>query len=136
MNSVDLPYSFTLYYLTLSFPHSFPLSPSISAEKNEGTVEVAERVITVSDSALEHLKDLRTKQGVDHLYLRMGVRSGGCSGMSYVLDVMKKEVRALLRPIPPSFPPLPPPHFCAAAVAVTDFKIYIFQIIDDLKSDW
>ncbi|KAM3572296.1 hypothetical protein VYU27_005684 [Nannochloropsis oceanica] len=61
------------------------------AEKNEGTVEVAERVITVSDSALEHLKDLRTKQGVDHLYLRMGVRSGGCSGMSYVLDVMKKE---------------------------------------------
>ena len=52
---------------------------------------MTERVITVSDSAITHLKDLREKQGVDHLYLRMGVRSGGCSGMSYVLDIMKKE---------------------------------------------
>lgn len=62
---------------------------------------MTERVITVSESALEHLKDLRSKQGVDHLYLRMGVRSGGCSGMSYVLDVMKKEVRVSLS-LPPS----------------------------------
>lgn len=53
---------------------------------------MTERVITVSDSALKHLEDLRAKQGVEHLYLRMGVRSGGCSGMSYVLDVMKPEV--------------------------------------------
>ncbi|EWM21820.1 iron-sulfur cluster assembly accessory protein [Nannochloropsis gaditana] len=61
------------------------------AEKSEGVSDVTERVITVSDSALKHLEDLRAKQGVEHLYLRMGVRSGGCSGMSYVLDVMKPE---------------------------------------------
>ena len=65
---------------------------------------MTERVITVSESALEHLKDLRSKQGVDHLYLRMGVRSGGCSGMSYVLDVMKKEVRTLCPSLPSSLP--------------------------------
>lgn len=77
--------------------HPPSLSPSPPpfppTEKSEEAAEVTERVITVSDSALAHLKDLRSKQGVDHLYLRMGVRSGGCSGMSYVLDVMKKEVR-------------------------------------------
>jgi len=67
---------------------------------------VTERVITVSDSALAHLKDLRSKQGVDHLYLRMGVRSGGCSGMSYVLDVMKKEVRAHAHSLRRFLPPM------------------------------
>ena len=40
---------------------------------------------------MAHLTDLKAKQGVDHLWLRMGVRSGGCSGMSYVLDIMKAE---------------------------------------------
>lgn len=44
-----------------------------------GGGEVTERVITVADAAIVHLKDLKSKQGVDHLWLRMGVRSGGCS---------------------------------------------------------
>lgn len=40
---------------------------------------MTERVITVADAAITHLKELKAKQGVDHLWLRMGVRSGGCS---------------------------------------------------------
>lgn len=40
---------------------------------------MTERVITVADAAITHLKELKSKQGVDHLWLRMGVRSGGCS---------------------------------------------------------
>jgi len=32
---------------------------------------------------------LREKQGADSLHIRMGVRSGGCSGMSYVMDFME-----------------------------------------------
>lgn len=53
-------------------------------KKEDGGGEVTERVITVAEAAINHLKDLKSKQGVDHLFLRMGVRSGGCSGMSYV----------------------------------------------------
>ena len=43
------------------------------------------RGILMSDSALSHVLALREKQGVD-LCLRVGVRGGGCSGMSYMMD--------------------------------------------------
>ena len=39
---------------------------------------------------MEHLKSLKAKQeGDGELYLRMGVRAGGCSGMSYVMDIIE-----------------------------------------------
>lgn len=38
--------------------------------------------ITLSDAALAHLKKLREDSGDKQLLLRMGVKSGGCSGMS------------------------------------------------------
>jgi iron-sulfur cluster assembly protein len=41
--------------------------------------------IQLSDSALAHVLALRDKQGRD-LCLRVGVRQGGCSGMSYIMD--------------------------------------------------
>ncbi|MEX0267918.1 HesB/IscA family protein [Leptolyngbyaceae cyanobacterium UHCC 1019] len=44
-----------------------------------------QRGILMSDSALSHVLALREKQGVD-LCLRVGVRGGGCSGMSYMMD--------------------------------------------------
>lgn len=43
------------------------------------------RGIQLSESALRHVVLLREKQGQD-LYLRVGVRQGGCSGMSYMMD--------------------------------------------------
>lgn len=39
--------------------------------------------ITLSPAALDHLQKLRQESGGDGLLLRMGVKSGGCSGMSY-----------------------------------------------------
>ena len=36
--------------------------------------------ITLTDAALTHLKRLRDDSGSDQLLLRMGVKSGGCSG--------------------------------------------------------
>lgn len=39
----------------------------------------------MSDAALKHVLALREKQGHD-LCLRVGVRQGGCSGMSYMMD--------------------------------------------------
>ena len=41
--------------------------------------------ILLSDAALKHVLALRERQGID-LYLRVGVRQGGCSGMSYLMD--------------------------------------------------
>jgi iron-sulfur cluster assembly protein len=41
--------------------------------------------IQLTDSALKHVLMLRQQQGKD-LCLRVGVRQGGCSGMSYMMD--------------------------------------------------
>lgn len=43
------------------------------------------RGILLTDAAQKHVFALREKQGKD-LYLRVGVRQGGCSGMSYMMD--------------------------------------------------
>lgn len=44
-----------------------------------------QRGIQLSEAALKHVLMLREQQGKD-LYLRVGVRQGGCSGMSYMMD--------------------------------------------------
>lgn len=41
--------------------------------------------ILMSETALRHVKALQQSQGKD-LCLRVGVRQGGCSGMSYTMD--------------------------------------------------
>jgi iron-sulfur cluster assembly protein len=42
--------------------------------------------IQLSDTALKHILMLREQQGNQDLCLRVGVRQGGCSGMSYMMD--------------------------------------------------
>jgi iron-sulfur cluster assembly protein len=49
------------------------------------TVAAQKSGIYLSESALRQVKSLRDSQGQD-LYLRVGVRQGGCSGMSYMMD--------------------------------------------------
>ncbi|MGP0129501.1 MAG: HesB/IscA family protein [cyanobacterium endosymbiont of Rhopalodia musculus] len=41
--------------------------------------------IQLTETALKHVLMLREQQGTD-LCLRVGVRQGGCSGMSYMMD--------------------------------------------------
>jgi len=50
--------------------------------KNDG-------VIILTPRAQSHMKSL--KKTDDALCLRMGVKSGGCSGMSYVMEIIKQE---------------------------------------------
>ncbi|MEM1310676.1 MAG: iron-sulfur cluster assembly accessory protein [Cyanobacteria bacterium P01_D01_bin.71] len=45
-----------------------------------------EKGILMSESALHHVKMLQEQQGGKALCLRVGVRQGGCSGMSYTMD--------------------------------------------------
>lgn len=49
------------------------------------TTTAQQRGIQVSESALRQVKFLRDKQDKE-LCLRVGVRQGGCSGMSYLMD--------------------------------------------------
>lgn len=54
----------------------------------QATTTVAQpqqRGIQMTDNALKHVLQLREQQGKD-LCLRVGVRNGGCSGMSYMMD--------------------------------------------------
>jgi hypothetical protein len=53
--------------------------------------------ISLSESALSHLYKLRAEVGGEDLMLRVGVKQGGCSGMSYTMDFLKdaSEVRLL-----------------------------------------
>ena len=45
-------------------------------------------MITIEDKALEHLVTLMMEEGItpETHFLRVGVKGGGCSGLSYVMD--------------------------------------------------
>ena len=42
--------------------------------------------ITLTDSAQSRVRDLVAKREDNAMWLRLGVRGGGCSGFSYVMD--------------------------------------------------
>ena len=45
-------------------------------------------MIVISEGALTHLKEIMKEQSIDNgtHFLRVGVKGGGCSGLSYDLD--------------------------------------------------
>jgi iron-sulfur cluster assembly protein len=47
--------------------------------------EETTHIITITPAAAKHMKYLRGKKGDDSLGVRIGVKGGGCSGLSYVL---------------------------------------------------
>ena len=47
--------------------------------------------IALTDKALNHLKKLKAEHEGSRLLFRVGVRSGGCSGMSYVMEFESDE---------------------------------------------
>ena len=64
------------------------ISPAACAAEE---VTASDLAISFSDAAMTQLQSLKAKQGGDELVVRMGVRAGGCSGMSYVMDVAGPE---------------------------------------------
>ncbi len=74
-----------------------PTPPSTSDPAAPSTPPVqtdrGDRGILITAAALKQLGFLRQQQGTDFI-LRVGVRSGGCSGMSYTMDfIQPQEVR-------------------------------------------
>ena len=61
-------------------------------EEEEIDYEIPEdAVINIKPKAMKRLRELREKQKSDSLVLRMGVRNGGCSGLSYVMDFATED---------------------------------------------
>jgi len=50
--------------------------------------------ITITEKAINQVKRLVAKDGRPDVFLRLGVKGGGCSGLEYVmkLDVVKKPI--------------------------------------------
>ena len=83
----------------MRYDHSFALSSYVvehvncdltAAPASEGIAPA----ISLTDNALKHLNKMRSERNED-LCLRIGVRQGGCSGMSYTMEF---ENRANARP--------------------------------------
>ena len=65
------------------------VNPCMAAASSTGKIEVNKAPptpITLTDGATSHLKKLREERGEAKSVLRVGVKSGGCSGMSYTMD--------------------------------------------------
>ena len=62
------------------------LNPHLLAVGPAAVTATPEKPINLSDQALQHLKKLREESGGQELLLRVGVKSGGCSGLSYTMD--------------------------------------------------
>jgi len=50
-------------------------------------VETAQPTITLTPTAIKQVKFLIAKKGNDALALRIGVKGGGCSGLSYTMTL-------------------------------------------------
>jgi iron-sulfur cluster assembly accessory protein len=72
------------------FSTATPSTPTVDIEYETPD----DAVVVIQPNAMKHLVSLRTQQKLadgESLILRMGVRSGGCSGMSYVMDFSTPE---------------------------------------------
>jgi len=52
--------------------------------------------VALTPTAVKRVKDLMARQNLEHAFLRMGVKGGGCSGMTYDLqfdDELRKHDR-------------------------------------------
>ena len=50
---------------------------------------MSEQVIKLSDSAANRIKEIMSKADNTAIGVRVGVKSGGCAGMSYVMEYAK-----------------------------------------------
>ena len=51
---------------------------------------MTKQIITLSDSAAERIKKIMSSDQNNSIGVRVGVKSGGCAGMAYVMEYTKK----------------------------------------------
>ncbi|KAB2061509.1 hypothetical protein ES319_A10G090000v1 [Gossypium barbadense] len=90
-HSLYLPQStISLRFSRSSLSCGKPLSIRATAVPAAPTAEGLAPAITLTDNALRHLNKMRAERDED-LCLRIGVKQGGCSGMSYTMDFEKRS---------------------------------------------
>ena len=57
----------------------------------DAAAQTDDKVIIITPKAMSHIRELRAKMQDGKDCLRMGVKSGGCSGMSYVMDFISAD---------------------------------------------
>ena len=50
---------------------------------------MTKQIISLSENAAERIKEIMSEAGDQFLGVRVGVKSGGCAGMSYVMEYAK-----------------------------------------------
>ena len=51
---------------------------------------MTKQIISLSDNAAARIKEIMSKAKKDLVGLRVGVKSGGCAGMSYIMEYTKE----------------------------------------------
>ena len=51
---------------------------------------MSEKVIKLSDKAVERIKEIMSQAHNSTIGVRVGVKSGGCAGMSYIMEYAKE----------------------------------------------
>ena len=51
---------------------------------------MTKQVISLSDNAAKRIKEIMSSAEKDSLGVRVGVKSGGCAGMSYIMEYTKE----------------------------------------------
>ncbi|XP_059318013.1 iron-sulfur assembly protein IscA, chloroplastic isoform X2 [Lycium ferocissimum] len=92
-NSIALPQSSSSSLSFRSSPSLFNRKKSLSIRS--ATLEAPASggvapAVSLTDNALKHLSKMRSERNED-LCLRIGVKQGGCSGMSYTMEFEKRE---------------------------------------------
>ena len=52
---------------------------------------MTKQIITLSDNAAQRIKEIMTNAKESSIGVRIGVKSGGCAGMSYVMEYAKSS---------------------------------------------
>ena len=52
---------------------------------------MSKQIISLTDNAANRIKEIMEKAEKDSIGVRVGVKSGGCAGMSYVMQYSKKN---------------------------------------------
>ncbi|MBM3462235.1 MAG: iron-sulfur cluster assembly accessory protein [Armatimonadetes bacterium] len=50
-------------------------------------------VVSLTPEALDEVNRLREKKGLDRMVLRVGVKGGGCAGLSYTMSFEDNEIK-------------------------------------------
>ena len=69
-------------------PQETPMSTEIQTPGNGQSIE---QLVAVTEVAQEEVRRLLSEEGNETLGLRLGIKGGGCSGLSYVLDFTEKK---------------------------------------------